>query len=94
MSGSLIPVFQETEPNKDVTFNLELTSPEPSGSWIEWYVDGVLKKSAEDLSFTVSFPTVGTHTILAWVMDEDNATLMKTQSTVVIVAKAFRAFYI
>jgi hypothetical protein len=76
---NLKPAQQEAEPNRNLTFNLELTEPAPKDSKFEWYVDGTLKKTGTDFSIQVSFPGEGQHTVVAKIVDSKGKAVLQAQ---------------
>ena len=89
---TLKPATQEAWPGKTITFDLELTEAAPKGAKFEWYVDGTLKKSGYDFGIDVSFPDVGTHTIVARVVDSAGKVVIQAQGTAVIKALTTTVF--
>jgi hypothetical protein len=83
-SLTLKPASQQAEPNRNVTFTVEMAQPAPAGSKLEWHVDGTLKNTGSALSLTVSFPNEGTHTISVKVVDSAGKVAMQAQGQAVI----------
>ncbi len=91
-SLTLKPATQEAAPNKTISFQLELSQPAPIGAHFEWFVDSVLKKTGLDLSIEVYFLDVGTHTIVANVVDSAGKVVLQAQGSAVIKAATTTAF--
>lgn len=89
---TLKPATQEAWPGKTITFDLELTEAAPKGAKFEWWVDGVLKKSGYDFGIDISFPDVGTHTVVAKVVDSAGKVLLQAQGTAVVKAQTTTVF--
>jgi len=89
---SLKPPAQEGTPNQQLRFEVELSQPAPSGSKLEWYVDGKLTKSGLDFSISVSFPSEGAHTVEVRLVGADGKTALQAQGTATIRAKATPTF--
>ncbi len=89
---TLSPVTQEMEPDVSCTFNLELSEAAPEGSYLEWYVDGVLKKSGQEYSIRVSFPDEGEHIIICKLLDSTGKVLQQARGKAIVKSKATTAF--
>ncbi len=83
---ALNPAVQNGEPNKVLNFSATLSQPLPAGYKIEWWADGVLKRSGADLSFSVSFASTGTHDIAVKMVDPSGKTVLEDTGTAVIKA--------
>jgi hypothetical protein len=70
-------------PNEPYTFTAKMDNL-PAKTSLDWFVDGVQKKSGADLSLTISFPNEGKHTISAKVVDSTGGIMMQAQATAVI----------
>lgn len=88
----LKPPSQDGEPNRDLTFDLELSQAAPAGAKFEWYVDGKLVKSGVDFGITVSFPDEGTHEVTARLVGADGKVVLQAKGTAIIAAKETPAF--